>query len=388
MTRNGTKQKKEERISTTIFVSKAMVGAELEIQEECLVEINDGMITNIRPDSSPSDAETSFVQCLAIPGFVNSHLHSGDSVAKDVAYGLTVDQSVGKNGIKHQLLAKHHLLIQNAIENTIQELKISGTSAAIEFREGGKKGAADAIAARHSTGFDLKIYGRPISGLEEAEEVLSSCDGFALSATTVYSDEELNVLSSLGKRAGKKIFVHCMETTEEVTLSRKRYGQTDLERAIKPLEADFLVHMTYASENDLMTIAERKTPVTGIICCPRSNAYFGERFPPISWILENAPDMLCLGTDNVMTTPPSVQTELNWTALQLLKEKKAYDCQLLLKLITSNPARLFQLKTGIIEQGHRADFNLIDLNSPNLKFSKDFYKMVVFRLLPVNFVSW
>ncbi|MHA2295343.1 MAG: amidohydrolase family protein [Candidatus Hodarchaeales archaeon] len=372
----------------TIFVSKIMAETELNLQENCLIEIKKGIISKIHPDSTSSDAEKIFDKCLAIPGFINPHLHSGDSIAKDVAYGLPIDQTVGKNGIKHQWLSNNKSMIQEAIENTIQELRTSGTTAAIEIREGGKKGVEMALAARRATGYDLVIYGRPDERLMETEAVINSSDGFGLNTTTIYSDEELVKLSRLSKRNNKKIAIHCMETVEETDLSHREYGKSDLERAMDFLEADFLIHMTYASENDLERATGRESPVKGFICCPRSNAYFGERLPPVDWFMRHAPERLCLGTDNLMTTPPSVSEELYWTALQLLQEKKVHDCRSLLKLITSNPARLFQLETGIIAPGYRADFNLIDLNSPRLKYCQNLYRAMVFRLSPLDFVSW
>ena len=45
--------------------------------------------------------------CVAAPSLINSHVHIGDSVAKDVGDGYPIDQIVKPpNGIKHRILAE------------------------------------------------------------------------------------------------------------------------------------------------------------------------------------------------------------------------------------------------------------------------------------------
>jgi len=218
--------------SISIHVSKVLTGEGLLLQENCTIDIENGIIKEITPDSACSDTDKSYHNYIAVPGFINSHLHSGDSIAKDKAYGLSLDETVGQNGVKHQWLANNQSRIQLAIENTIEELVASGTSAAIETREGGLKGLEAALNARKSSNYQLKIHGRPGKGLINAEKVINTCDGFGLNATTVYEDDELLKLAEIGKKTGKKTIIHCMETADETALSKQKHGKTDLERAL------------------------------------------------------------------------------------------------------------------------------------------------------------
>ncbi|MHA1168814.1 MAG: amidohydrolase family protein [Candidatus Hodarchaeales archaeon] len=351
------------------FFSKMMVGPELTIKNDCSVTISRGKIVEIVPDSSAGGSSVNYQHHLALPGFINSHLHSGDSVVKDKAYGLNLNETVGHRGLKYVWLRENVEKIPGAIKNTIAELRNSGTTAALEMREGGMKGLLQAISAREQTGYDLKVFGRPEPATNGARDIIDEADGFGLNATTIYTDEQLIELSEIAKLKKKPVIVHC----------RRKFGETDLYRAVHLLEADYLVHANHAEEKDLKLITADGSSVKGLICCPRSNAYYGGTFPPVDWFLTNYPDRICLGTDNVMATSPSVLEELKWTALNLLQKRKIFDCRILLKMITTNPARLFNLETGVIGTNFDANFNIIDLRSHAMKFSVDFHRAVIFR---------
>ena len=45
--------------------------------------------------------------CIAAPSLINSHIHIGDSVAKDLGDGESIDKIVKPpNGIKHRILSE------------------------------------------------------------------------------------------------------------------------------------------------------------------------------------------------------------------------------------------------------------------------------------------
>ena len=80
-----------------IFCKYALIGEKLILKQDVLVEINNhGRISNIRCDSLNEESnEFSFFHHLLLPKFINSHTHLGDSILKDQAFGLSLDEAVG-----------------------------------------------------------------------------------------------------------------------------------------------------------------------------------------------------------------------------------------------------------------------------------------------------
>ncbi|MHA1953146.1 MAG: amidohydrolase family protein, partial [Candidatus Heimdallarchaeaceae archaeon] len=54
----------------------------------------------------------------------------------------------------------------------------------------------------------------------------------------------------------------------------------------------------------------------------------------------------------------------------------------ILKAVTVNPGILTKKKIGQIEEGYAADFVGIDMNSSNLRFTKDIYTAITMRAEP------
>ena len=75
-----------------------------------------------------------------VPTFFNAHTHLGDSVAKDPPF-KRLEELVAPNGFKFKVLAESSdgELI-NGIRNSIEIAFESGTTAILDFREGGVRG--------------------------------------------------------------------------------------------------------------------------------------------------------------------------------------------------------------------------------------------------------
>ncbi len=57
-----------------------------------------------------------------------------------------------------------------------------------------------------------------------------------------------------------------------------------------------------------------------------------------------------------------------------------------LKAVTVSSGQLTKEKIGQIEVGYSADFIGLDMNSPNLRFSKDIYSAITMRAEPSDIV--
>ena len=78
---------------------------------------------------------------LSLHPFINSHVHMGDSIAKDCGDGRPIDEIVKPpHGMKHRILAETSFRYYQCHERTMEEMLQTGTTTFVDFREGGFEG--------------------------------------------------------------------------------------------------------------------------------------------------------------------------------------------------------------------------------------------------------
>ena len=305
---------------------------------------------------------------LIIPGLVNAHTHVGDCAFKDAGVGLSLPELVSSpDGLKHRLLAESEEgELERAIGLAENEMIRSGTTAFCDFREQGEKGVR--ILRRAVRRITALALGRP-TGRRDAEgelgAIMQIADGVGLESVAKYDD---GILELVRRAAGERLVaVHTLE-------GKRRDGE--VQRALDTLGADFLVHMTYATEVDLEMVSDRGR---AIVLCPRSNLELVSKAPPIDQMVRREIP-LALGTDNCMVNSLNLFSEMELT-LHLMREK---DPRLVLQMATSNAAQILGLEGhGRIEKGMAADLVVLSMDS-NLKGSRDIHAAVVKRAGPQN----
>ncbi len=253
------------------------------------------------------EAPTDSLKAIVLPGFVNAHTHIGDSVAFPAPKG-SVEEIVGPpDGFKHRILRSTPRKSKiNAMRESIRFMSHTGTSAFVDFREGGLEGLREFSDALISDSPRPTVLGRPMgieSKRDEIDAILDSCDGIGLSA---YRDWPLDFLRGVSRAANAKKKVFALHASEVV---REDIGH------ILDLEPSFLVHMTCALESDMAQCAKENLP---IVVCPRSNEFFG-LCPDIPLMLRSGVTV-GLGTDNCMVSRPDILEELK-AAYRLGKAK-------------------------------------------------------------------
>jgi cytosine/adenosine deaminase-related metal-dependent hydrolase len=151
---------------------------------------------------------------------------------------------------------------------------------------------------------------------------------------------------------------------------------TEVERSIKFLQPDFVVHMTQATDKDIAAIATNKI---GVVVCPRSNGLLGCGIPRIADMMNNG-CIVGLGTDNVMLNSPDLFKEMDY----IWKVSRATDAHQIsardiLKMATVNGAEILHLNSGCIEPGRSADMMFIDKRHVDLYPIHDPYASIVQR---------
>lgn len=356
-----------------------LLGKELEYVSSINVQISNQKFKRIQKNIQPSHKEEIF-DCeglLLIPGFINSHTHIGDSIAKDVTLNKSVNEKIHPTfGIKSKVLKNTKpSLLASFMQNTCKSMLQKGITTFVDFREGGIEGVE--ILKKVLTKVPIRsiILGRMeyyqnsnqikkntgISSEQKAElsELLKKCDGIGVSGANENSNSVLKFYSSTKKLRA----IHAAETKESVNSSKHMTKKSEVIRALQ-LKPHFLIHMTQASKSELF-LASKKT--RGIVICPRANASLAEGIPNLQMMIQTRCN-IAIGTDNIMINSPDMFREMDYLwKVSMGINKKRIDPKQILKMTTVNAGKLLQKEIGTIERGKLADCVLIDKHSIDLE---------------------
>jgi cytosine/adenosine deaminase-related metal-dependent hydrolase len=287
---------------------------------------------------------------IVLPAFVNAHTHLGDSVAKEAAVGLSLEEAVAPpDSLKHRrLAAADRADLVSAMRRTLRFVERTGTVSCLDFRESGTAGARA-----------LREAGRPLDvepfilGSGDAS-VLDVADGFGASGA---NDDEFADQRAAAAERDVPFAIHAGEP-----------DATDIEPALE-LDPDLLVHMVHAERRHLERVADRSVPVA---VCPRANTVLDVGTPPVRELLDHT--TVALGTDNVMLNPPSMFREMAYTAKQFDVTARE-----VLRMATTAGAEIAGLDCGTIDPGRRAALVVLDGDSDNLAGADDPVAAVVRR---------
>ena len=369
-----------------------LVGDELRLLRDGYILIDGNIISEVGKGKPPqAERRIRREESITVPGLINSHVHIGDSAFKDSGFGKSLDELFKPpNGLKHRLLKNTaNDFVLKAIRDTLFEMLSSGTTTFADFREGSIAGVRLLLEALAKQKIRTLIFGRPNhddthetipqSSLADTNELLQAVHGLAPSSPNDVTDETLRQLSRLAKQHSKLKTTHAAESPDSERISKSKSGLTEVQRAIDYFEASLLVHLTYASQQDLNLVAERGVPV---VVCPRANASLGLRLPPVPEMLD-AGINVCLGTDNVMLNQPDMFREMEFT-LKAYRMEKAATRSLgpmeVLRMATINGAKALGIsgETGSIEEGKSADLVIMDLDR-SLRNTQDLPTAIVHR---------
>ncbi len=358
-----------------------LIGENLELKQNINLSFDEeGKITELKFDEIETkiNFDKTRENNVMIPGLINSHIHIGDSFAKERGHNKRLIEVVSPpNGIKHQLLRETSDTEKvEGIKYAIHEMISNGITYFIDFRENGIKGIELLQRALKDENIKCLIFGR-FDQIDELQEVYYKSDGIGLSSYHHLTDNVKLELRRMKSNLSKKIACHVAELNHESLLLNKIL-EDDL--------VDIIVHGTQLKIPDLRKIKEKKIK---FVLCPRSNAYFGLGCPPIKEILElNIP--LSLGTDNVMVNNLNLFEEMRYLyyiARNQIKEGGSgnLNAKNIIKMVTINAAKNFNIesKVGSISLGKLADLVMIDLNNPNFYVNKlnktEFFSLLLHR---------
>ena len=315
------------------------------------VVVEDGQITAVE-EIAERDTDTNRI---VLPAFVNAHTHVGDSVAKEAAVGLGLEEAVvPPESLKHQrIAAADDETLLTAIHRTLRFMQRTGTGAFLDFREFGAEGAQTLREAAEGLDIEAFVFG------SDDPAVLDVADGYGASGA---NDADFTAQRAAAQERGVPFAIHAGEP-----------DATDIHPALD-MEPELLVHMVHAEAEHLERVADQEVPIA---VCPRANRVLEVGSPPIETLLEYTD--VALGTDNVMLNSPSMFREMEYTA-------KTFDLpsRTVLRMATTAGANAADLNCGVIEPGRRAALLVLDGDSDNLSAVADPVDAVVRRASPLD----
>lgn len=398
-------------MSLLIKNASLLGGPDLKFVEKGAIQIShEGIITRIGTDRDFVDKVDSIFDAeglLLLPGLINAHTHIGDSVAKDFISDPNLSSTVDPIfGIKRKILSRSDPShIEAFMRNTAVSMLKGGIVAFADFREGGVDGVK--LLRRALCGLKIKplVLGRiekyfgtsQGSSIDssvlshEVFDVLQVSDGLGISGANENTDRSLigyhNAIRSYNSTSPmtkKLLAIHAAESKETTALSLMKSGLTEVERAIEFLQPDFVVHLTKATNKDIVAIAKNKI---GVVVCPRSNGLLGCGIPRVADMINNG-CAVGLGTDNVMLNSPDLFKEMDyiWKISRAtgIHRIRALD---VLKMATVYGAQILRLNSGCIEPGRFADLIFIDKKHIDLYPMHDPHASIVQRAGPSSIMG-
>ena len=338
-----------------MIINSSLIDRNFELLEEGHVSIERDRIVEVGDGFSAEGLDAKGY--IIMPSLINSHVHTGDSFAKEAVVGMSVDEAVGPTGFKWDLYRSvNEQKMISAMRDSALYMLNSGITTFADFREGGLEGVNLLRKALHGVPIRAVILGRDMN--------VKDCDGLGLNINQL--DQINQIPMETNEREGKIVAVHAGEYP----------GEAETALNYNP---DLIIHFTHATDNDIQ-MAKKKN--ISVVLCPRSNALFGVGIPRVREMLD-AGINLALGTDNVMVNSPDMFREMEFLS-KLSHLNDGVSPRDILKMATVNGALALNLDSGIIEEGKSADLIFIDKNSKNLRYNKDTIATLVHRSEPEN----
>jgi len=366
-------------------------GDEAPISEDCCLAFTGDLLEYVGPTDAAQDITADTVinahNMLALPGLVNTHCHSAMTLFRGLADDLELGEWLNRHIFPAEAANVSPEMVYWCSKLAAAEMILSGTTfvadgyffeheAARAFTDAGLR----AVAAQAVIDFPAPGVPDPLKNIVAAEEFIAHWQGktphispaiFAHSPYTC-SNATLQAAKEAARNAGVLFFIHVAESPHEHSLIEKPLGKSPVQHlaALDILDADTVcVHCVWTDEEDLNLLAQHQSKIS---ICPQSHMKLASGIAPLATMLEKNIEV-GLGTDGAASN----------NGLDLFREMDI--CTKLQKIRTLDPVavpaeRVWQIATaggaavlgagrqnGSLAKGMKADFILIDCNSPHLQ---------------------
>ena len=355
--------------------------------ENGLIEVEDGIITAIRP-ALPHEAATDLGDVAILPGLVNTHAHLEFSlVEQPFEPALPFTDWIRSLVAYRRREFTTESAQSNAINTGANEAASTGTTLLGEIATAGWTDTSLPTTAPRVLAFRELIGLRTETVAEQLElaeawlrrEVTVTC-GLSPHAPYSVAPELLARSVELAKRFDAPVAMHLAETRDELEFLAEGRGRfvemlksfgawpedglpigrrpLDILRVLSDAPRALVIHGNYLADDEIEFIAAR--PQMSVVYCPRTHEFFGHEPHPWRQLLARGANV-ALGTDGRGSNP-----DLSlWNELVFLRERfPDVAPSTLLELGTLAGARALgcEQDCGTITVGKRTDLIAVSLN--------------------------
>lgn len=353
--------------------------------------IEDGLISRIGKDiSEPNAFVLTASNQVAMPGFIQTHIHLCQTLFRNYANGLELldwlrlriwpfeaahtEQSLSisaRLGILELIKSGTTAILDfGSVYNTaviLDEVKNSGlrASVGITFMDEGEKVPSGLIRPAKESLREFDDLYRQLSREDSGRIDLSLAPRFALSC----SEETLRLLGEKARDENLLLHTHASENQKEVAYIANKFGVGNVLFYHKLGMTGpnlCLAHCIWVDESEIGILADTQTRV---LHCPSANLKLGSGIADIPRFLQD--DILCsLGSDGApCNNNHSMLQEMRLAGLiQMPRHGPAsMTGSGLVDMATINGARTLHLdkEIGSLEVGKKADVILVDMELPH-----------------------
>ena len=392
--------------------------AEGTVVNDGVIGIRDGAIELLearRPDVNYQANEVVDARgMVALPGFINTHVHCFQSLLKGLGADLPLIQWLNSSVQPFGVRVTHRQQELATLVACLEALKCGCTSLCEFFYTSQDPELADVcIQTMRRTGIrsvfmrtfqDLgQEYNTPGCFIEPVERAITEVerlrksydDGDMLSVWTgpdvtwATSKHGYEAILEYCKDADVRYTMHLKETAEDEDMCRRHYGVgvVELLDEIGFLTDRFLaVHCVNLTEREISLLAEHGVSISHN---PAANLYLGSGIAPIPACV-HAGVNVCLGTDGAASNNATDMLDAMRLAAMvqkgLLRDATAMSARQVVRMATVGGARALGREDalGTLELGKRADVILFDPNKLKSMPMHDPLATVVYSSSPEN----
>jgi len=348
-----------------------------------------------------------------LPGTVNAHGHSFQSLLKGFADDLPFDRWRDDVLYPFSEQLDEQAIYAGALFAFAESL-LAGATTTVDFfylHDGGNKNAAAVVKAAHDIGIRL-VFARafydsdaptkaPPRYREEARTAAARCLDLArelrddalvsvqpaphsLHAASV---DTVGTALEVARDLGVPCHLHLAEAAYERTLIQERYGTTPVrllhnEGLLDP--SLVTIHSVWVDDDELDMLAAAGA---GVVHCPGANAFLGDGVARLPEMLSRG-IRVALGPDGgCANNRQSVFDEMRNASL-FAKARRAdggaLDAPTAFRLGTEGGADLLGLSVGVIEAGRAADLVALDLDDLSLQPPQNLERHIVNSMQPTS----
>ena len=381
-----------------------------QFKPDMAVTVADGRITAVGPISElPADTSiTRYPRRLLLPGTINAHNHSFQSllrgVADDCDFFTWRDRAL--YGYTPRMTTE---VIYQGARFAFAEMLRAGVTTVCDFfyiHDNGNENDHAVIRAARDLGMRITL-GRTMYDWEGAplqyRETIPDAVARTRELWQAYRDaDDVSVLpaphsphaaspdmiragSQLARELGTRFHIHVAEGRYERDTIQAQYGLTPirwLESLGVALERMTIIHGVWLDDDDIRLMGKRDVR---LVYCPASNMFLGDGVTRIEE-MRHAGVAIGLGSDGgCSNNRVSVFDEMRMCAL--LQKVTQLDSNVLpaevaLNFGTQGSAATLGLPAGVIAPGQYADFALLDMDDPSLQPPWRYEKNVVYAMTP------